>query len=266
MGKPMSRKRRGKGRGGLGRVMAAVALAAVGLAMTRGMNLMHLGAFGPLVAILLWLFYTGVIERRRLGGFHYATAVVTVLASGFLARQIALENFRPLGRFAAGSHGAAMVEHLIGAALSLCWGSRPASRSGGWRRPGVGTSRRSSGGRSSGRSSRSRSCLPSSTKSRWRIRTPATASRPWASSRPGSRSEGSSKHFGRDRCGMILALASRLASEAVVLSAHLRSPPRIAPRNSPALPRPSSTSRDALVRSRASGRIRRGEEEHTEKL
>ncbi len=102
--------------------MAAVALAAVGLALTRGMNLMHLGAFGPLVAILLWLFYTGVIERRRLGGFHYATAVVTVLASGFLARQIALENFRPLGRFAAGSHGAAMVEHLIGAALSLSLG------------------------------------------------------------------------------------------------------------------------------------------------
>ena len=83
---------------------------------------MHLGAFGPLVAILLWLFYTGVIERRRLEGFHYATAVVTVLASGFLARQIALENFRPLGPFTAGSHWAAMVEHLIGAALSLILG------------------------------------------------------------------------------------------------------------------------------------------------
>ena len=79
---------------------------------------MHLGAFGPLVAILLWLFYTGVIERRRLEGFHYATAIVTVLASGFLARQIALENFRPLGQFAAGSHGAAIVEHLIGAGES----------------------------------------------------------------------------------------------------------------------------------------------------
>jgi hypothetical protein len=85
--KPTSRKRRGKGRGGLGRVMAAVALAAIGLAMTRGMIPMHLGAFGPLVAILLWLFYTGVIDRRRLEGFHYATAVVTVLASGFLARR-----------------------------------------------------------------------------------------------------------------------------------------------------------------------------------
>jgi hypothetical protein len=122
VGTPTLRKRRGKGRRGLGRVMAAVALAAVGLALTRGMNPMHLGAFGPLVAILLWLFYTGVIEKRRLEGFHYATAVVTVLASGFLARQIALENFRPIGRFTAGSHGAAMVEHLIGAALSLMLG------------------------------------------------------------------------------------------------------------------------------------------------
>jgi hypothetical protein len=102
--------------------MAAVALAAVGLALLRRMNPMHLGAFGPLVAILLWLFYTGVIERRRLEGFHYVTAVVTVLASGLLARQIALENFRPLGQFAAGSHAAAMVEHLIGAALSLMLG------------------------------------------------------------------------------------------------------------------------------------------------
>ena len=118
MGKSTSRKRRGKGRGGLGRVMAVVALAAIGLAPTRGMNPMHLGAFGPLVAILLWLFYTGVIERRRLEGFQFATAVVTVLASGLLARQIALENFRPLGPFAAASHGAAVVEHLIGAALS----------------------------------------------------------------------------------------------------------------------------------------------------
>ncbi len=88
--------------------MAAVALAAVGLALTRGMNPMHLGAFGPLVAILLWLFYTGVIERRRLEGFHYATAVVTVLASGFLARQIALVNFSPLGQFAAHLNGAAI--------------------------------------------------------------------------------------------------------------------------------------------------------------
>ena len=122
MGKPTSRKRRGKGRGGLGRVMAIVALAAVGLAMTRGMMPMYLGAFGPLVAILLWLFYTGVIERRRLEGFHYATAVVTVLASGFLARQIALDNFRPLGPIVAGSHWAALVEHLIGAALSLMLG------------------------------------------------------------------------------------------------------------------------------------------------
>ncbi len=83
---------------------------------------MHLGAFGPLVAILLWLFYTGVIERRRLEGFHYATAVVTVLASGFLARQIALVSFSPLGQFAAHSHGAAMFVHLIGAALSLMLG------------------------------------------------------------------------------------------------------------------------------------------------
>ncbi len=122
MGKPTSRKRRGKGRGGLGRVMAAVALAAVGLAMTRGMMPMYLGAFGPLVAILLWLFYTGVIERRRLEGFHYATAVVTVLASGFLARQIALDNFQPLAGIAAGSHWGALVEHLIGAALSLMLG------------------------------------------------------------------------------------------------------------------------------------------------
>jgi hypothetical protein len=120
--KPTSRKRRGKGRRGLGRVMVAVALAAVGLAMTRGMMPMHLGAFGPLVAILLWLFYTGVIERRRLAGFHYTTAVVTVLASGFLARQIALDNFRPLGLIVADSHGAALVEHLIGAALSLILG------------------------------------------------------------------------------------------------------------------------------------------------
>ncbi len=103
-------------------MMAVVALAAVGLALTRGMNPMHLGAFAPLVAILLWLFYTGVIERRRLEGFHYATAVVTVLASGFLARQIALDNFRPLGPLTAGSHGAAVVEHLIGSALSLMLG------------------------------------------------------------------------------------------------------------------------------------------------
>ncbi len=122
VGKPTSRKRRGKGRGGLGRVMAIVALAAVGLAMTRGMMPMYLGAFGPLVAILLWLFYTGVIERHRLEGFHYATAVVTVLASGFLARQIALDYFRPLGPLVAGSHWAALVEHLIGAALSLMLG------------------------------------------------------------------------------------------------------------------------------------------------
>ncbi len=122
VGKPTSRKRRAKGSGGLGRVMAIVALAAVGLAMTRGMMPMYLGAFGPLVAILLWLFYTGVIERRRLEGFHYATAVVTVLASGFLARQIALDNFRPLGFIVANSYGAALVEHLIGAALSLMLG------------------------------------------------------------------------------------------------------------------------------------------------
>ena len=122
VGKPTSRKRRGKGRGGLGRVMAAVALAAVGLAMTRGMMPMYLGAFGPLVAILLWLFYTGVIERRRLEGFHYATAVVTVVATGFLARQIALDNFRPLGWFAGFSHWADWVDHLIGAALSLMLG------------------------------------------------------------------------------------------------------------------------------------------------
>ncbi|MHB1558456.1 MAG: hypothetical protein ACYC61_13435 [Isosphaeraceae bacterium] len=119
MGKPTSRKRRTQGRRGIGRVMAAVALAAVGLAMTRGMNPMHLGAFGPLVAILLWLFYTGVVEGRRLEGFHYATAVVTVLASGFLARQIALDAFRPLGWLASGSHGVALVGHLIGAAMSL---------------------------------------------------------------------------------------------------------------------------------------------------
>ena len=33
------------------------------------------------------------------------------------------------------------------------------------------------------------------------IQTPATASPPWASSRPGSQSEGSSKHFGRDGSG-----------------------------------------------------------------
>ena len=122
VGKPTSRKRRKKGRGGLSRVMVAVALAAVGLAMTRGMDPMHLGAFGPLVAVLLWLFYTGVIERRRLEGFHYATAVVTVVATGFLARQIALDNFRPLGPIVANSQGAALVEHLIGAALSLALG------------------------------------------------------------------------------------------------------------------------------------------------
>ncbi len=117
--KGTSRKRREKGRRGIGRVMAAVALAAIGLALTRRMNPMDLGAFGPLVAILLWLFYTGLVERRRLEGFHYATAVVTVLASGFLARQIALDNFRPLGPIAKGSQVAALVEHLIGAALSL---------------------------------------------------------------------------------------------------------------------------------------------------
>jgi hypothetical protein len=122
VGKPTSRKRPKKGRIGLGRVMAVVALAAVGLALLRGMNPMHLGAFGPLIAILLWLFYTGVIERRRLEGFHYATAVVAIPASGFLARQIALGSFRPLGPFAAGSHGAAVVEPLIGAVLSLMLG------------------------------------------------------------------------------------------------------------------------------------------------
>jgi hypothetical protein len=122
VGKPTSRKRRGKGRVGLGQVMGVVALAAVGLALLRGMNPMHLGAFGPLVAILLWLFYTGVIERRRLEGFHYATAVVAIPASGFLARVIALGSFRPLGRFASGSHWADVVVHLIGAALSLMLG------------------------------------------------------------------------------------------------------------------------------------------------
>jgi hypothetical protein len=122
MGKPTSRKRRGKGRIGVGRVMAVVALAAVGLTLLRGMNPMHLGAFGPLVAILLWLFYTGVIERQRLEGFHYATAVVAIPTSGFLARVIALGTFRPLGQFAAGSHWADVVAHLIGAALSLMLG------------------------------------------------------------------------------------------------------------------------------------------------
>jgi hypothetical protein len=105
----------------LGRVMAAVALVAVGLALTRGMDPMYLGAFGPLVAILLWLFYTGVIERRRLEGFHYATAVVAIPASGFLARQIALGSFRPLGPFT-GSHVIVFVPYLIGAALSLTLG------------------------------------------------------------------------------------------------------------------------------------------------
>jgi hypothetical protein len=122
VGKPRSRKRREKGPGGLGRVMAAVALAAVGMALTRGLNPMHLGAFGPLVAILLWLFYTGIIAQRRLEGFHYATAVVAVPASGFLARQIALGSFRPLRHFVAYSPGAALIEHLIGAALSLMLG------------------------------------------------------------------------------------------------------------------------------------------------
>ena len=44
VGKPTTRKRRGKVRGDLGRAMVVVALAAVGLAVTRGMNPMHLGA------------------------------------------------------------------------------------------------------------------------------------------------------------------------------------------------------------------------------
>jgi hypothetical protein len=57
-----------------------------------------------------------------LEGFHYATAIVAVPASGFLGRQIALGNLRPLGRFASGSHAGAVAEHLIGAALSLALG------------------------------------------------------------------------------------------------------------------------------------------------
>jgi hypothetical protein len=43
-------------------------------------------------------------------------------ARGFLARQIALENFRTLGQFAVSSHWAALVARLIGAALSLMLG------------------------------------------------------------------------------------------------------------------------------------------------
>ncbi|WP_165219616.1 hypothetical protein [Aquisphaera insulae] len=121
MGKS-SRKRRREQRGGLGRVMVIVALAAVGLATTRGLGPMYLGAFGPLVGILLWFLYTGMIEGRRLEGFHYATAVVTVPASGFLARQIALGDFRPLGPVAFRSQATTLVAHLIGAALSLMLG------------------------------------------------------------------------------------------------------------------------------------------------
>jgi uncharacterized membrane protein YidH (DUF202 family) len=61
-------------------------------------------------------------ERNHLPGPESRESVVAVLASGFLARQIALDNFRPLGPFTAGSHGAAIVEHLIGSALSLMLG------------------------------------------------------------------------------------------------------------------------------------------------
>ena len=84
-------------RSGLGRAMGAIALVAAGLALLRGVEPMILGAYGPLLAMMLWLLDEGVVRRRRLGGFHYATAVVTVPASGFLANQVAMERFRPLG-------------------------------------------------------------------------------------------------------------------------------------------------------------------------
>ncbi len=200
MGKMTSRKRRGKGRGGLGRVMAIVALAAVGLALTRGMNPMHLGAFGPLVVILLWLFYTGVIKRWRLEGFHYATAVVAVLASGFLAQQIALGNFRPLGQFAAGSHGAAVVEPLDRSCVE------PGSGAGSGRRgpaagggPGLGPRAVLSGGggRVVHRGADPARCPRPRVADEPELRRPSHS--PWASWGLGSRSEGSSRSFDRDR-------------------------------------------------------------------
>ncbi|MDG3004861.1 hypothetical protein [Paludisphaera mucosa] len=96
---------------GLGRAMWAIAVVAVGLALARGMEPMVLGAYGPLLALMLWLLYEAVIRRRRLEGFHYATAIVTAPAAGFLARQVAMGRFRPLGpavrfgRWAAGDLG-----------------------------------------------------------------------------------------------------------------------------------------------------------------
>lgn len=91
------RKARPPGRSGLGRAMGAVVLVAVGLALLRGVEPMILGAYGPLLAMLLWLLYESVVRRRRLEGFHYAAAVVTVPAAGFLATQVAMDRFRPLG-------------------------------------------------------------------------------------------------------------------------------------------------------------------------
>lgn len=122
-----SKKRRSKEpeRIGLGPAMAGVGLVAVGLAFLRGLNPMYVGAFGPLMAVLLWIFFEGVVRRRPLEGFHYATAIVAVPASGMIARWIALGRFRPLGVLAgtAPRWFVELGEFLIGAAISLLLGA-----------------------------------------------------------------------------------------------------------------------------------------------
>ncbi|WP_165074622.1 hypothetical protein [Paludisphaera rhizosphaerae] len=121
-----SRKRPSKEpeRMGIGAAMAGVGLVAFGLAFLRGRNPGYVGAFGPLLAVMLWIFFEGVIRRRRMEGFHYATAIVTVPVSGMIARWIALGRFRPLGPLAglASPWFVGLGEFLIGGAISLLLG------------------------------------------------------------------------------------------------------------------------------------------------
>lgn len=132
---------------GIGPAMAGVGLVAAGLALTRGLEPMIVGAYGPLLAVLFWIFFEGVIRRRRLEGFHYATAIVAVPVSGFIARQVAMGRFRPLApldgawRWVAGATtpaGRPWGEFLIGGVLSLLlgllagWMVRRLERARGW--------------------------------------------------------------------------------------------------------------------------------------
>lgn len=121
-----SRKRRSKEPEGigLGPAMAGVGLIAVGLAFLRGLNPMYVGAFGPLLAVLLWIFFEGVVRGRRLEGFHYTTMLVTAPVSGMIARWVALGGIRPRGALPGWTPPWAVElgEFLIGGAISLLLG------------------------------------------------------------------------------------------------------------------------------------------------